>query len=141
MVVVLAGCAGDERSDDVGGVAVEGDAGSVVTHGGAWIGVTSGFLNVAQGNTRVERGGDERVTQGVGSDSLGDAGTSGDAPHDPGGGVTVKAMTVGTEEEGSFAAFPDGEVDGSGGAWRERDEDGLGTLAKDGEGAMPALEA
>ena len=55
--------------------------------------------------------------------------------------MTVKAMTVGTEEEGSFAAFPDGEVDGSGGAWRERDEDGLGTLAKDGEGAMPALEA
>jgi hypothetical protein len=43
-------------------------------------------------------------------------------------------MTVGTEEEGTFAAFPDREVDGSGGAWRERDEDGLPTLAQDGEG-------
>jgi hypothetical protein len=43
----LSGGAGEEGGDDVGGVSVEADAGSVVAHGGAWVGVTGGFLDVA----------------------------------------------------------------------------------------------
>ena len=63
-----AGGAGDEGGDDVGGVAVEGDAGSVVAHGGARVGVAGGFLHVAERDAGVERGGDERVAERVGSD-------------------------------------------------------------------------
>ncbi len=43
----LAGGAGEEGGDDVGGVAVEGDSASVVAHGGAGVGVAGGFLDVA----------------------------------------------------------------------------------------------
>ena len=46
---LLSGGAGDEGGDDVGGVAVERDAGAVVAHGGAGVGVAGGFLDVAQG--------------------------------------------------------------------------------------------
>jgi len=37
--------------DDVSGVAVEGDSGSVVAHGGARVGV-AGFLHISQGDSR-----------------------------------------------------------------------------------------
>ena len=40
---------GDEGGDDVGGVAVEGDAGSVVAHGGARVGVAGGLLESRRG--------------------------------------------------------------------------------------------
>src|SRR5438093_235361 len=80
---VLAGRAGDEGGNDVGGVTVEGDSSSVVTHRGARVRVTGGFLDVAEGDACVEGGGDERMTQGVGSDSFRDPGTAGNATHDP----------------------------------------------------------
>ena len=68
-------------------------------------------------------------------------GPAGDAAHDPAGGVTVEPAAVGAEEDRSFAAFADGEVDGPGGAGRERDGDDLAALAQDGQGAVAALEA
>jgi hypothetical protein len=34
------------------------------------------------------------VAERVGADSFGDAGSAGDATHDPAGGVTVEALTV-----------------------------------------------
>ena len=43
-----AGGAGDEGGDDVGGVAVEGDASSVVAHGGSGVGVGRSLLDVAE---------------------------------------------------------------------------------------------
>ena len=137
----LAGGAGDEGGDDVGGVAVEGDPGPVVAHGGAGVGVAGGFLHVAQRDPGVERGGDERVAQRVRSDPLGDPGAAGDPAHDPAGGVAVEPAAVGGEEDRSFAAFADGQVDGAGGAGRERDGDDLAALAQDGEGAVAAFEA
>ena len=137
---VLAGRAGDEGGDDVGGVAVEGDSSSVVTHCGARVGVAGGFLDVTEGDAGVEGGGDERVTQGVGSDSFRDPGTAGDATHDAGGGVTVEPFPVRPEEDRAFAAFTDGEVNGASGPWGEGNEDGLGAFAEDGQGAMPAFE-
>src|SRR5437763_13006120 len=44
----LSGGSGDEGGDDVGGVAIEADAGSVVAHGGSGVGVAGGFLEVAE---------------------------------------------------------------------------------------------
>jgi hypothetical protein len=54
--------------NDVGGVTIEADAGPVVAHGGARVGVTRGFLDVSECDAGVERGGDERMAQGVGPD-------------------------------------------------------------------------
>ena len=42
---------------------------------------------------------------------------------------------------GTFDAFTDGEVDGAGGARRERDDDDLAALAGDGECAVSAFDA
>jgi hypothetical protein len=49
---------GEERGDDVGGVSVERDPGSVIAHSGAGVGMAGGFLHIAQWNSGVERGGD-----------------------------------------------------------------------------------
>ena len=40
-----------------------------------------------------------------------------------------------------LAAFTDGEVDGAGGAWHERDDRGLVAFADDAQGAVSAFEA
>src|SRR4051794_34000540 len=110
-----AGGSGDERGDDVCGVSVKADAGSVVAHGGAGVGMTGGFLDVAEWYARVERGGDERMSQRVGSDALIDPCSARDAAHDPAGGVTIQSAAVIAQQDWSFAAFPDREVDGAGG--------------------------
>lgn len=46
-------------------MAVEGDPSAVVTHGGAWVGVAGGFLDVAERHAGIESGGDEGVAQRV----------------------------------------------------------------------------
>ncbi|SRR6266566_1829413 len=51
---------------------VKDGAGSVVAHGGAWVGVRGGLLHVAEWDAGVEGGGDERVPQGVWADLLAD---------------------------------------------------------------------
>jgi hypothetical protein len=68
----------------------------------------------------IERSGDERVTERVGSDALGYPGPSGDAVHDPPGGVSVDPCAVGCDEDRPVAAFTDRQVDGPGGAGRQR---------------------
>ena len=102
--MVSAAGAGEECCDDVGGVAVEGDSGSVVAHGGAGVGVAGGFLDIAERDAGVEGSGDERVAEGVGSDALGDPGPSGDAAHDPTGRVTVDPPVVGSDEDRPFSS-------------------------------------
>jgi hypothetical protein len=111
-------------------VAVERDPGAVVSHGGAGVGVAGCFLDVTEWDTGVEGGSDEGVAQGMGSDSFGDSGTAGDAAHDAGGGVTVEPVVVGSEEEWSFAAFTDHEVNCSSGTWCEWDETVLAPLRR-----------
>jgi hypothetical protein len=59
-----AGGAGDEGSDDVGRVPVEGLAAPVVAHGRARVGVTGRFLHVTQRHSGVERGGFQRLLWG-----------------------------------------------------------------------------
>ena len=53
--------ASDVRGDDVGSVAVQGCAGTVIAHGGSRIGVRSRFLHIPQRHTCVQSRGDERV--------------------------------------------------------------------------------
>ena len=67
-----------------------------------------GFLDVAERDAGVECGGDERVAEGVGSDPLGDPGACGRCGRTIlAGGMAVEALTVGAEEERTFAAFTD----------------------------------
>jgi len=137
----LAGGAGDEGGDDVGGVAVEGHSCSVVAHGGARVGVAGCFLDVAEGYAGVEGGGDEGVAQCVRPDGLWDPGLAGDSSDDARGGVTIESLTVESEEQRTFATLANGEVDSSSGPWCERDDDGLAALAQDRESSMAAFEA
>ena len=86
----LPGGTGEAGRDDVGHVPVEAAASTVVSHGGAGIGVRGGFLHVAQRDPSVQRGGDERVPQGVRPDRLGDPGAAGYPADNPGGAVPVQ---------------------------------------------------
>lgn len=70
--------AGDEGRDDVGGVAVEEAASSVVAHRRSRIGVRRSFLDIAQRDTGVEGSRDEAVPKGVRRDPLVDR-----PPHRP----------------------------------------------------------
>ncbi len=62
-------------------------------------------------NVTGQRGEAQRVPECVGSDAFGDPGFAGDASDDPRCRVTVQAFTVGAEEQWSFAAFTDREID------------------------------
>src|SRR5947209_1022116 len=81
------------------------------------------------------------MAQGVGPNSFGDPGFAGDAAHDASGGVTVEAFAVVADKDGSVVAFPDGEIDGPGGAGCKGDGDDLAALAPDRERAVAAFEA
>ncbi len=98
------------------------------------------LCDVPQRHPGVETG-DERVTKGVRADGFGDPGPACHPAHNSPGAVTVQPLAVTAEEERSFAAFPDGQVDRSGGAGREPDGDLLAALADDAEGPVPALKA
>jgi hypothetical protein len=71
----LSGGSGDEGGDDVGGVAVEADAGAVVARR-ARVGVAGGFLDIAQWDARVKGGGDEGVAKRVRADPFVEAGVA-----------------------------------------------------------------
>ena len=72
---------------------------------------------------------------------LGDPGAAGDPADDPPGAVPVQPPPVGGQEDRSFGALADGQVDRPGGARRERDGDDLAALAGDGQRPVPAFEA
>ena len=55
----------------------------------------SRLLDVAEGNARVQGGGDEGVPEGMRTDRLVDPGTAGHPAHDPSGTVAVHTLTVG----------------------------------------------
>ncbi len=77
----------------------------------------------------------------MGADRLGDPGPPGDPSDDPSRAVTVEATTVRCGEDRSGAAFADREVHGPGRARRQRDGDGLASLAQHRPGPMPPLDA
>jgi hypothetical protein len=94
-------------------------------HCRTWIRVGCRFLDVTQRAAGVERGGDQGVPQGVRADRFGDAGSSGDTPHDPAGAVAIEALSVGSAEDRSVETFADRQVEATGGARRERDGNDL----------------
>ena len=55
--------------------------------------------------------------------------------------MPVEPLAVPSDEDRSFDALADGQVDRSGGAWCERDGDDLASLAQHGKGAMAAFDA
>jgi hypothetical protein len=121
-------CPGDVGRHDVGRVPIQAGPGAVITHRGARVGVRGGLLDVPQRHPGIEGGGDERVSQRVGADVLGDPGPAGDAADDPGGAVPVQPPPVRGEEQRSLGALADSQVDRPGGARRERDGDDLAAL-------------
>ena len=101
----------------------------------------SSLLDIAQWHAGVERGGDECAAQGVRPDLAGQPGAAGDTADESPGPVPVQAAAVGGEEDRSFAAFADGQVDRPGGPGCEGDDGLLAALAGDGQGAVAALRA
>ena len=136
-----AGRAGDERGDDVGGVAVQRLAATVIAHRCPWVGVTGCFLHVTQRHAGVEGGGDEGVTQRVRPDPLADPGTAGDAAHDPPSSMPIDPFTVGVDEDRTFQPFADGQVDRPGNPWGEWHRHQLAALAQHRQGAVSAFES
>jgi hypothetical protein len=128
--VWLPGGASDVGRDDIGGVPVQAAAGPVVPDRGARVRVGGGLLHVAQRHAGVQGGGDERVSERVRSDGLGDPGAARDLADDPPGAVPVQPSPVFGEEDGAVAAFAGGQVDRPGGARGERDGDDLAALSK-----------
>ena len=105
------------------------------------VGVAGGFLDVAQRDAGVEGGGDERMAERVGPDRLVDAGSAGEAAHDPPGGVAVEPIAVWPRKIGPSTRSPMARsiaraVRGASGM-----VDDLAALAQHGEGAMTALDA
>jgi hypothetical protein len=74
----LSRCPAMLGGDVVGRMAVQAGPCPVVAHGRARVGVRGGLLDVAQRDPGVEGGGDERVSQRVRADVLGDPGAAGD---------------------------------------------------------------
>jgi hypothetical protein len=129
-----------DRGDDVGGVTVQRLAATVIAHRRPRVGVTGGFLHVAQRDTGVQSGGDEGVTQRVRSDPLADPSTASDTAHDPPGSVPIEPVASGSEEDRTFHPFPDRQVDSPGNAWSERHRHQLAALAQHGQRAMSTLQ-
>ncbi len=74
-------------------------------------------------------------------DPLVDPGSASAAPHDPRRAVPIQTASGTVAEDRSVAAFTDDEVNGSRGAWGERDRHGLACFAMDQQGAVTAFEA
>jgi hypothetical protein len=80
----------------------------MVVRGSAWGG---GFLDITERDPCVQGRGDEGVPQCVRPDRFGDPAVAGDAAHDPPGTMPVQAVAIGGQEDWSFAALTDGQVD------------------------------
>jgi hypothetical protein len=76
----------------------------------------------------------------MGPDGFGDPGAAGCPPDDPPGTMPVQPAAVQSEEDRSFGAFADGQVDRPGGARCERDSDDLAALAGYHQGSVAALD-
>ena len=81
------------------------------------------------------------MPQRVQPDRLADPGTAGYSADDPGGAVPVQPRPVKCEEDRSFHAFADGQVDRPRGTGRERDGDNFAALASNYQSAVTALDA
>jgi hypothetical protein len=136
----LPGSTRDIGGDDVGGMPVQTAPGTVVSHGGPGISMRGGFLHVPQRDPSVQRRGDERVPQRVRPDRLGDPGAARDSADDPPGAVPVQPTAIGGQEDRSFGALADGQVDRPRRPWRQRDSYHLAAFAGDNQHPVPAFD-
>ena len=91
---MLPGGTSDIGGNDIGGVPVQTAAGTVIADRGPRVGVGGGFLDVAQGDARIEGCGDESMAERVRPDGLADSGAARDPADDPSGAVPVQAASV-----------------------------------------------
>lgn len=105
-----AGGTSQERRHDVRGVAVERSPAPVVAHGGTRISVAGRLLNVAKSDPGVKCGGDEGMPEGVGTDPLGDPGSTGKALYGAVGGIAVDPTAPGPEEDRPRRSLADVKV-------------------------------
>ena len=131
--------AGDEGHDDVGGVAVEVLAATVVDRGGSRVGVAGGELHVAERDAGVEGGHDERRSKHVRVHD-GEPGAVTDRTDPAMRGAAIKTLPVTTLQDRSLAALADGQVDRSGRPRDEWDRRGLVSFADDAQRPMSPLE-
>ncbi len=99
------------------------------------------FLDIAQRDPGVQRGGNERVPERVRRHGLGDPGAARHLADDPSGAVPVQSPPVTGQENVPVRSFADDQVDRPGGARRQRDSNDLAALAGDGQGPVPAFQA
>jgi hypothetical protein len=105
------------------GVAVEVLAAVVVDRGGSGVGVAGGELHVAQRDTGVEGGHDERRSEHAEVDAA-EPGAAADRVDPTVGGAAVEALAVTASQDRPVVVFADVEVDGAGRSWDERDRRG-----------------
>ena len=99
------------------------------------------FLNIAQRDPGIQRRGDERVPERMRRNGFGDPGTAGGLADDPPCAVPVQPPPARGQEHRAASALADSQVNGPGGARRERDGDDFAALAGDGQRPVPALKA
>lgn len=113
---------------------------AVVAHRRSRVSVRGRFLNVAERDTGVEGGGDERVPQRVRADALAHTRPFREAPDDPRRGVTIEPSAVHAEEDRTLEPVPDGEIDGTSRSRRERDGHDLAALPADQQHPVAPFE-
>ena len=132
--------AGHEGHHDVGGMAVEVLPPAVIDGGRPRIGVAGGDLDVTQGYPRVERRHDEGGPEHVGMDDP-EAGPLADGADPAVCGAPVESLTVVAVQDRPLASLAEGEVDGPGHPWDQRDHGRLVALPDDAQGPMAPVEA
>jgi hypothetical protein len=136
------GSGGHEGGEDVVGVSVEVLAGAVVAHGGAWVGVAGGDLDVADADAGVEHGGDESVQKHVRMQPR--ISIPAVAARRRSRRVAACWVHPGAERvahDRTVAAAVDCPIDGLSDGRRQRDQDDLAALAVDLEDAMAVFLA
>jgi len=120
-------------------VAVEVLAAVVVDRGGSGVGVEGGELHVAERDTGVGGGHDERRSEHVGVDAA-EPGAAADRVDPRVGGAAVEALAVTASLDRPVEVFADVEVDGAGRSRDERDRRRLVALADDPQGSVASFE-
>ena len=120
-------------------MAIEVLAAPVVDRRRARVGVPGGELHIPQRHAGVEGGHDERGPQHVRVHRA-EPGALADGPNPAVRGAPVEAFAVTAAQDRAFAAFADGQVDGSRCSRDERDGGGLVALAEDAQRAMAAFD-
>jgi hypothetical protein len=112
---------------------------AVVVDRGCAIGVSSGELHVAQRDTGIDRGHDERGAKHV-QMHISEPGSLADRSHPPMRSAPIESLSVPSQRDRTLVAFRDREVDGARRARHERDG-GLVALADDSQRTVSAFEA